>query len=160
MMAEAIADAPAEEEALPEHERPTAQEPATGMIATEVEIQIPTWNLGERIPIAPQVWDADTPKVGVGVVEDDEELVTLDDSEIPPAVPEPLKKSPKDKRKEKWKRSVQQETDGRLVIRLKKVGPAQPAEAAGADGRAEILYPVSHYSARACRRGGTTGVLD
>jgi hypothetical protein len=47
-------------------------DPESGIPATAVEpeiseIWIPTWNLGERIPIAPQVWDADTPQVGEGV---------------------------------------------------------------------------------------------
>jgi hypothetical protein len=55
LTAEAAADAPAEEEALPEPELPMAQDPAAGLTTmAEEEIQIPTWNLGERIPIAPR----------------------------------------------------------------------------------------------------------
>jgi hypothetical protein len=53
MMAVEITDVPAEEEALPAEELLTAQEP-TAEPAAAIEIQIPTWNLGERIPIAPQ----------------------------------------------------------------------------------------------------------
>jgi hypothetical protein len=88
------------------------------------EIQIPTWNLGERIPIAPQVWDADTPQVEVGAVEDDVDIINLDDSEIMPTAPETIRKSPKEKRKKKRRRSAQEETDGRLVIQLRTAGSA------------------------------------
>jgi hypothetical protein len=49
-----------EEEALPEPVPPTAQEPAAKTTAVFTDIQISIRNLGERIPIAPQVWDADT----------------------------------------------------------------------------------------------------
>jgi hypothetical protein len=107
MMAGPTKEAPAEEEALPEEERLTPQEPAVDMTAAFMDIQIPTWNLGERILIAPQVWDADTPQVGVGAAEHDVDIVTLDDSEIKPVVPEPPKKSPKHKTKKKQKRSAQ-----------------------------------------------------
>jgi hypothetical protein len=73
------------------------------------------------------------------------EIVTLDDSETTPVVPEPPKKSPTEKRKKKWKKSAQPEFDGRLVIRLKKAGPTQPAEASEEEGRpgsmAKILEP-------------------
>jgi hypothetical protein len=66
MMAGEIADVPAEEEALPAEELLTAQEPTAEPTAALTDIQIPTWNLGERIPIEPQVWDADKPQVRVG----------------------------------------------------------------------------------------------
>jgi hypothetical protein len=109
--AEETAEAPADEETLPESEPPTAQGPATattaafttaqgpvtGTTAAFTDIQIPTWNLGERIPIAPQVWDADTPQVEV-------DLINLDQSEDTPAVPEDVKNSPKEKRKRKRRR--------------------------------------------------------
>jgi hypothetical protein len=75
----------------------------------------------------------------------------LDDSEITPAVPEPPRKSPKDKKKKKRNRVAQQDADGRLVIRLKKAGPAQTPEATKHEGRpaetAKILESVTVHSA-------------
>jgi hypothetical protein len=65
------------------------------------------------------------------------DIINLDDLEITHATPEPLKKSSKEKRKKKRKKSAQQESDGRLVIRLKKAGPTQPAEAKEDEGRVE-----------------------
>jgi hypothetical protein len=63
--------------------------------------------------------------VGVGAADDKVDVVTLDDSEITPAAPEPLRKSPKDRKKKKQKRSTaQRDADGRFVIRLKEAGPA------------------------------------
>jgi hypothetical protein len=46
---------PAAEETLPGTELLMAQEPAADLTTADVEIQIPTWNLGEWIPIAPQI---------------------------------------------------------------------------------------------------------
>jgi hypothetical protein len=105
--------------------------------AEATDIQIPNWNLGERIPIVPQIWDADTPQVGVGAAGSDAEvdIITLDDKEIAPAAPELPKKSPKEKRKKKRKRSTTQESEGRLVIRLKTTGSASTAEAVEEEGR-------------------------
>jgi hypothetical protein len=90
-MAAATANAATKDEALPKPELPTAQDPASGTMTAFIDIQIPTWNLGERIPIAPQVWDADTPQVGVGAAEDEVDIINLDDSETTPAAAEPLK---------------------------------------------------------------------
>jgi hypothetical protein len=45
------------------------------------------------------------PQVGVGAAGDDVEIVTLDNSEIMLAVPEPPRKSPNDKKKKKTKES-------------------------------------------------------
>jgi hypothetical protein len=59
--AEVTAEAPAEEETLPASEPPAAQGPTAATTMAFTDIQIPTWNLSERILIAPQVWDADTP---------------------------------------------------------------------------------------------------
>jgi hypothetical protein len=143
LMAEATAEPSAKEEALPEPVE--LHEPIAGMTTAAGELQIPTWNLGERIPIQPQIWDADTPQVGVGAANEDVDIVTLYDSETTPAVPKPPKKSPKEKRKKKRKKWAQQESDGRLVIRLKKAGSAQPADATEDEGRpggtTEIFYP-------------------
>jgi hypothetical protein len=100
--AEETMEAPAEEETLPESEPPTAREPTAATKAAFTDIQIPTWNLGERILIAPQVWDADTPQVDVGTAEEDVDIINLDPSEITPVVPEDVRKSPKEKRKKKW----------------------------------------------------------
>jgi hypothetical protein len=47
LMVEATADALTEEEALLEPELPTKTEPALGMTMAIMDIQIPTWNLGE-----------------------------------------------------------------------------------------------------------------
>jgi type IV secretory pathway VirB10-like protein len=85
----------AEEETLPEAEERPAQELEADPAAAPSNIQVPTWNLDERIPIAPQVWDADTPQIGVGAADDDMEVVNLEDS---PVVPEPPCISPKEKR--------------------------------------------------------------
>jgi hypothetical protein len=52
------------------------------------------------------------PQVRVGAADHDVDIVTLDDSEITPAVPEPQKETPK----EKQKKAAQQESDSRLVI--------------------------------------------
>jgi hypothetical protein len=122
-------EAPAEEETLPESEPPTAQEPATAITAVFTNIQIPTWNLGERIPIVPQVWDADTPQIDVGTAGEDVEVIDQGSSEITPTVPADVGMSPKAKRKRKRRGSATKATDGRLVIRLKQSGPAQTAEA-------------------------------
>jgi hypothetical protein len=72
----------------PEAEPPVVLEPDLGgttvVAETEVsEIQIPTWNLGEHIPIAPQMWDADTPQVGEGVAGPDSEveIITFEEEE-------------------------------------------------------------------------------
>jgi hypothetical protein len=65
----------AEEETLPEAEERPAQEQEAEPAAAPSNIQVPTWNLDERIPIAPQVWDADTPQIGVGVADDGVEIV-------------------------------------------------------------------------------------
>jgi hypothetical protein len=105
--AEVTAEAPAEEETLPESKPPAAQGPTTATTTAFTDIAIPTWNLGERIPIAPQVWDADTPQVDVGTAEDDVDIINLDESEITPAGPEDVRKSPKEKRKKKRRRSAQ-----------------------------------------------------
>jgi hypothetical protein len=55
MMAVEGADVPAEEEALPAAEALRAQEPTVNPTTALTDIQIPTWNLGEHLPIAPQV---------------------------------------------------------------------------------------------------------
>jgi hypothetical protein len=78
LMAEAPVDASAEEEALPESVLPTELEPAAGTMAAFTNIQIPTWDLGERILIAPQIWDADTPQVEVGAAADEVDIINLD----------------------------------------------------------------------------------
>jgi hypothetical protein len=151
MMAAATSDVPAEEEALPEPELPTAQEPATKAQAALTDIQIPMWNLDEQIPIAPQVWDVDTPQVEVGVADDEVDIITLDDWEITPVVPEPPKKSPKDKKKKKRKRLAQREADGQLVIRLKNTGSTRSADAMEVDGKPDgtvkILDSATVHSA-------------
>jgi hypothetical protein len=97
----ATTEEPATEETLPGTELLRAQELAADVMTAEEEIQIPTWNLGEWIPIAPQIWDADTPQVVEGTADEDVNIVTLDE-----AVPEPPKKSPKEKRRKKWKKSA------------------------------------------------------
>jgi hypothetical protein len=66
--------------------------------AAFTDMQIPRWNLGERIPIAPQVWDVDRPQVDVRAAEVDVDIINLD-SEITPVAPETVKKSPIEKRK-------------------------------------------------------------
>jgi hypothetical protein len=53
LMTETTPEDYAAEETLPEAELPMAQEPAPETTTAKAEIQIPTWNLGERIPFAP-----------------------------------------------------------------------------------------------------------
>jgi hypothetical protein len=53
LMAEATREPPTEEETLPEPVQLLAYEPVAGTTTAEAEIQIPMWNLGERIPIEP-----------------------------------------------------------------------------------------------------------
>jgi hypothetical protein len=78
------------------------------------------------------------------------DIITLDHSEITPPVPEPPKKLLKEKRKKQRKKSVQQESDGQLVIRLKKAGSAQPVDAVEEEGRpggtAKVLEPEPVHS--------------
>jgi hypothetical protein len=45
--------------------------------------------LDERIPFAPQAWDANTPQIGVGAADDGVEIIDLEMSEQPPVVDEP-----------------------------------------------------------------------
>jgi hypothetical protein len=119
-----------------------AQAPAADLTTAEVEIQIPTWNLGERIPIAPQIWDADTPQIVEGTADEDMDIVTMDK-----AVPEPPKNSPKEKRRKKRKGSAHHDPDGQRASRLQRAGPADTTETAEDEGRpdnpVEILEPVS-----------------
>jgi hypothetical protein len=63
------------------------------------------------------------------------DIVTLEDSEITPVAPKPLRKSPKGRKKKRRKRAVQRDEDGRLVIRLTEAGSAQTADAAEDEGR-------------------------
>jgi hypothetical protein len=105
-VAAAEANVPAEEETLSVVEERPAQEPAAEPAAAPNDIQVPTWNLDERIPIAPQVWDADTPQIGVRGAEDDVEIVILEVSGITPVEPEPPRRSPKVKRKKRRKRAA------------------------------------------------------
>jgi hypothetical protein len=134
-MAAAEADVPAEEETLPTAQERPAQDPVAEPAATLNDIQVPTWNLGKHILIVPQVWDADTPQIGVGAAEDDVEIVNLEDSGITPVAPEPPRMSPKEKRKKRRKRAAQRDEDGWLVIRLNEAGSAQTADAAEDEGR-------------------------
>jgi hypothetical protein len=97
-MAEATTEPSAEEEALPSPVE--LHESAAGTTTAEGELQILTWDLGERIPIQPEIWDANTPQVGVGVADEEVDIVTLEDLETTPAVPEPPKKSPKEEKAE------------------------------------------------------------
>jgi hypothetical protein len=53
LMAEATTEPSAEEEALPEPVE--LHEPVPGMTTAKLELQIPTWDLGDRIPIEPQI---------------------------------------------------------------------------------------------------------
>jgi hypothetical protein len=151
LMAEATADALTEKETLPEPEPPTAQEPIAETMVALIDIQIPKWNLGERILIAPQVWDANTPQMEVGAAEADVDIVNLEESELTPATPETVRKSPKEKQKSKRRRSAEQETDGQLVIRLKTTGSTRPADAAEVNerpgGTANIVEPATVHSA-------------
>jgi hypothetical protein len=120
---------PAAEETLPGMELLRAQAPAADLTTAQVEIQIPTWNLAEQIPIAPQIWDADTPQIVEETADEDVDIVTLDD-----AVHEPPKKSPKEKRRKKRKRSAHQDSDGRRASRLQRAGPADTTETAEDEG--------------------------
>jgi hypothetical protein len=87
-----------EEETLPEaEERPTPEQEADPVAAPN-NAQVPTWNLDTRIPIAPQVWDADTPQIGVGAADDGVEIVNLEDSEPMLAAPEPPRVSLQEQR--------------------------------------------------------------
>jgi hypothetical protein len=56
----------AEDEDRPDVEERPAQEREADPAAAPPNLQVPTWNLEERIPIAPQEWDADTLQIGVG----------------------------------------------------------------------------------------------
>jgi hypothetical protein len=117
------------------------------------EIRILTWNLGERIPIAPQAWDADTPQVCEGMAASDLEVNIMtfveEDKAPEPIAPEPPRKSPKEKQKKK-KKSVTRESEGQSVIRLRTPCSAQPGEAVEEEGRlgsmAEILTAPTVHS--------------
>jgi hypothetical protein len=88
----------AEEEALPDAEERPAQEREADPVAAPQNIQVPTWNLEERIPIVPQEWDADTPQIGVGAVDDGMEIINLEESEQMPVAPKPPRRSLAEKR--------------------------------------------------------------
>jgi hypothetical protein len=137
---------PAAEETLLGMQLLRAQAPTADLTTAEVEIQIPTWNLGERIPIAPQIWDADTSQIVEGTADEDVDIVTMDE-----AVPESPKKSPKEKRRKKRKRSAHQDPDGRRASPLQREGPADTAETGEDEGQpdntVEILEPASVHSA-------------
>jgi pyruvate/2-oxoglutarate dehydrogenase complex dihydrolipoamide acyltransferase (E2) component len=77
----------AEEETLPATEERPAQEQNADPAAAPQSFQVPTWNLDERIPIAPQEWDADTPQIGVRAAEDGVEIIELEDSDPRPEPP-------------------------------------------------------------------------
>jgi hypothetical protein len=76
--------ATAAEGSLPEAEERSAQEREADPAAAPPNLQIPSWNLEERIPFAPQEWDADTPQIGVGAADDGVEIIDLEESEQPP----------------------------------------------------------------------------
>jgi hypothetical protein len=121
----------AEEETLPEAEERPAQAQAADPVAAPGNIQVPTWNLDERIPIAPQVWDADTPQIGVGAVDDGVEIVNLEESEPAPVAPEPPRISVAENRPRRWKMTAnRKKRKGRLIIRLTETISAQTAETA------------------------------
>jgi hypothetical protein len=86
------------EETLPEAEERPAEEQEADPAAALNNVQVPTWNLDTRIPIAPQVWDADTPQIGVGAADDGVEIANLEDLEPMPVAPEPPRISPTEKR--------------------------------------------------------------
>jgi hypothetical protein len=143
-------DIPAEEETVPEaegqpataeegplldaEERP-AQEREADPAATPQNIQVPTWNLEERIPIALQEWDADTPQIGVGPADDGVEIINLEESEQTPVAPEPPCRSPAEKRARRRKMPAHRQQKGRLIIRLRETSSAHTAEAAEDEGR-------------------------
>jgi hypothetical protein len=136
---------PAAEETLLGTELRMAQELAADLTTADVEIQILTWNLGERILIEPHIWDADTPQIVEGTADEEVDIVTLED-----VVPEPPKKTPKEKGRKKRKKSAHQDPDGRRASWLQRAGPADTAETAEDEGRlnntVEILDPASVHS--------------
>jgi hypothetical protein len=71
----------AEDEDRPDEEERPAQEREADPAAAPQNLQIPSWNLEERIPFAPQEWDADTPQIGVGAADDGVEIIDLEESE-------------------------------------------------------------------------------
>jgi hypothetical protein len=80
------------------------------------------------------------------MADEDVDIVTLDD-----AVPEPPKKSPKEKRRKKRKTSAHEDPDGRWASRLQRTGPADTAETIEdkrrPDNTVEISEPASVHSA-------------
>jgi hypothetical protein len=89
------------------------------MTVAPQNIQIPTWNLGERILIVPQEWDTDTPQIGVGAADDGVEIIDLEESEQTPVAPEPPRRSPVEKRSRRRKMPAHRKKKGRLIIRLR-----------------------------------------
>jgi hypothetical protein len=79
----------AEEEARPDAEERPAHEREVDPAVAPQNIQVPTWNLEERIPIAPQEWDADTPQIGIGAADDGVEIIDLEESEQTPVALKP-----------------------------------------------------------------------
>jgi hypothetical protein len=122
----------AEEETLPKVEERPAQEQEADPTAALQNIQVPTWNLDERIPIAPQEWDADTPQISVGAANDGVEIIDLEDSD---PRPEPPRVSPTKPRSRRRKMPAHGKKKGRLIIRLRETSSAQTAEAAEDKGR-------------------------
>jgi hypothetical protein len=125
----------AEDEARPDGEERPAQEREADPAATPQNIQVPTWNLEERIPIAPQEWDADTPQIGVGAADDGVEIIDLEELEQTPVAPEPPRQSPAKKRARRRKMPAHRKKKGRFVIRLKETSSAHTAKATEDEGR-------------------------
>jgi hypothetical protein len=128
-------DIPAEEETLSEAEERLVQEQEADPAVAPQNIHVPTCNLDARIPIAPQVLDADTPQISVGAADDGVEIVNLEDSEQTPVAPEPPRITPTDKRPRRRKMPAHRKKKGRLIIRLRETSSTETAEAAEDEGR-------------------------
>jgi hypothetical protein len=102
----------AEEEDRPDEEKRPAQEREADPAAAPENPQIPAWNLEERIPVAPREWDADTPQIGVGAADDGVEIIDLEESEQPPVVAEPPRRSPVETRARQRKRPAHKKRKG------------------------------------------------
>jgi hypothetical protein len=125
----------AEEEDGSDEEERLAQEREADPAAAPQNLQIPPWNLDERIPFAPQEWDADTPQIGVGAADDGVEIIDLEESEQPPVVAEPPRRSPAETRARRRKRPAHRKAKGRFIIRLRETSSAHTADATEDEGR-------------------------
>jgi hypothetical protein len=125
----------AEGEDRPDEEERPAKEREADPAAASQNLQIPSWNLEERISFVPQEWDADTPQLGVGAADDGVEIIDLEELEQLPLVADPPRRSPAETRARRRKKPTHRKKKGRFILRLRETSSVHTAEATEDEGR-------------------------